>query len=208
MATRNFTNFDLSTDQTLNSNDFIVGYKADGTAELRTTVRNLNYTPYVEVILGGDTLQQRINDTEYIFEWNTKNFETNSSILFGNQNNYNIVINQTGFYEVEARYAGYDLEGADYMLMRLRGSTSPIITFTNNLLELLDTRSPGITVPLNGTATIFGRTIVRVSTVPYYLAITYQAGGGSADSGIGYYTVAETTFGNVPRLRVRKINAL
>jgi len=41
MATKNFTQFDLRTAATLNPNDYVVGYKSDGTAELRTTVRNL-----------------------------------------------------------------------------------------------------------------------------------------------------------------------
>jgi hypothetical protein len=41
MATKKFTQFDLRTAETLNANDFVVGYKSDGTAELRTTVRNL-----------------------------------------------------------------------------------------------------------------------------------------------------------------------
>lgn len=41
MATKKFTEFDLRTAQTLSLNDFVVGYKSDGSAELRTTVRNL-----------------------------------------------------------------------------------------------------------------------------------------------------------------------
>jgi len=41
MATKNFTQFDLRTPATLNPNDFVVGYKSDGSAELRTTVRSL-----------------------------------------------------------------------------------------------------------------------------------------------------------------------
>ena len=41
MATKNFTEFDLRTAQTLNPNDFVVGYKSDGSTELRTTVRSL-----------------------------------------------------------------------------------------------------------------------------------------------------------------------
>lgn len=41
MATKNFTQFDLRTAATLNPNDYIVGYKSDDSAELRTSVRNL-----------------------------------------------------------------------------------------------------------------------------------------------------------------------
>lgn len=41
MTTKKFTQFDLRTPQNLNLNDYIVGYKSDGTAELRTQVRNL-----------------------------------------------------------------------------------------------------------------------------------------------------------------------
>lgn len=41
MATKNFTQFDLRTSENLTPDDFVVGYKADGSAELRTTVRNL-----------------------------------------------------------------------------------------------------------------------------------------------------------------------
>jgi hypothetical protein len=41
MATKKFPEFELRTSQTLSPNDFIVGYKADGSAELRTQVRNL-----------------------------------------------------------------------------------------------------------------------------------------------------------------------
>lgn len=41
MATKNFTQFDLRTSENLNLNDYVVGYKADGTAEIRTTVNSL-----------------------------------------------------------------------------------------------------------------------------------------------------------------------
>lgn len=41
MATKNFTQFNLLTAGTLSPNDYIVGYKSDGSAELRTAVRNL-----------------------------------------------------------------------------------------------------------------------------------------------------------------------
>lgn len=209
MATKRFTDFDVRTVQTLSPEDYVVGYKSDASAELRTQVRNITYVPYVEVQrspAAGN--QQRINNSEYLFEWNVKNFETNSTVLNGDASSYNIVINQTGFYEVEARYSAYDLHEADYMLMRLRGSTAPIVNFTDNLLELLDSRAPGVTPTLNGIATSFGRTIVRITSVPYYLVVSYQAGGGAAEGGTAYYTVAEETFGNIPRLRVRKLSGL
>lgn len=41
MATKKFTDFELRTTETLNPNDFVVGYKSDASAELRTTVRSL-----------------------------------------------------------------------------------------------------------------------------------------------------------------------
>jgi hypothetical protein len=41
MATKKFTDFELRTPQTLNPNDFIVGYKSDASTEVRTTVRSL-----------------------------------------------------------------------------------------------------------------------------------------------------------------------
>jgi hypothetical protein len=44
MATKNFTQFDLRTPQNLSLNDYIVGYKSDGSAELRTTVGSLTAT--------------------------------------------------------------------------------------------------------------------------------------------------------------------
>lgn len=209
MATKKFTDFSLRNSQTLSPNDFIVGYTSEATGEIRTTVRSVLNVPYVEVTRTASAgNQQRINDTEYVMDWNVKNFETNSFSLSGDPSNYNIVLKQTGFYEVEARYSGYDLTQADYLLLRLRGSTTPITTFTSNLLELLDVRDPGAFISLNGTASTFGRTIIRVSTVPYFLAVSYQGGGGAADGSIAYYTVAENTFGNLPRIRVRRINNL
>lgn len=207
MATKKFTDFSLRTNQTLSPNDFVVGYTSNATGEIRTTVRTILNVPYVEVSRTASAgNQQRINDTEYVMDWNIKNFETNALALSADPSSYNIVLNQTGFYEVEARYSGYDLTQADYLLLRLRGSTTPITTFTGNLLELMDVRDPGAFTSLNGTATTFGRTIIRVTTVPYYLAISYQGGGGAADGSIAYYTVAENTFGNLPRIRVRRIN--
>ena len=44
MATKNFTEFDLRTDQNLSLNDFLVGYKSDGSTELRTAVKSLTAT--------------------------------------------------------------------------------------------------------------------------------------------------------------------
>lgn len=209
MATKKFTDFDVRTIDDLSPNDYIVGYKSDGSAELRTQIKNVStQVPYVEVTRNSTDPQQRINNTEYIFEWDTKDFETNSSVLYGNNSNYNIVLNQTGFYEIESRYSAFDLEQADYMLLNLRGSTTPITSFSNNLIELLDIRDPGVPVSLNGIATTQGRTIIRVTTVPYYLAVSYQAGNGSAEGGTAYYTVGVNTFGNLPRIRVRKINSL
>jgi len=230
MTTKNFTQFNTATP--LLTGDFLVGYNQAGTAELKTTVQQVanvvlagntfvtnttlasvssnltNSKPYVEVIRSaGAGAQQRINATEYLFEWDTKNVETNTTILSGNPSNYNIVLNQTGFYEVDARYSAYDIGSGDYLLLRLRGSQTPITTFTNNLLELLDIRGFGINL-LNGTATTSGKTVIRVEQVPYYLAISYQGDQGSADGGISYYTVNETTFGNIPRFRVTKISNL
>jgi hypothetical protein len=41
MAAKKFTEFDLRTSQTISPDDFVVGYKRDGSAELRTTLRSL-----------------------------------------------------------------------------------------------------------------------------------------------------------------------
>lgn len=206
MAAKNFTNFEERTLTSLNSNDYIVGYKSDASTEIRTTVQNITYVPYVEVTRTSTDPQQRTNLQEYLFEWDTKNFETNNTVLSGNQSNYNIVINKTGFYEVEARYSAFDLEEGDFMLLRLRGSTTPIINFTDNLLEHLDIRDTGTAASLNGVATTQGRTIIRVATIPYYLAISYIANGGSAEGGTAYYTQSTSTYANLPRIRVRRIN--
>jgi hypothetical protein len=213
MTTKNFTQFSTATP--LATGDFLVGYNQAGTSELKTTVQqlanaistNASSDPFIEVVRSPATgSQQRINTTEYLFEWDVKNFETNAAVLSGNPSSYNIVLQQTGVYEIDSRYSAYDISSGDYLLLRLRGDTAPIISFTNNLLELLDVRDPGVNI--NGIATTQGRTILRVTSAPYYIVISYQGGGGAADGGIGYYTVNENTFGNIPRIRVRKISNL
>jgi len=208
MATKNFTNFEPRTLETLNDNDFLVGYKSDESTEIKTSIRTVNYTPYVEVtrlVTGG---QQRINQTEYFLDWDTKTSETNPAILFGDQTNFNIVLNRTGFYELDARYGAHGLTNGTYFLLKLRGSNAPIINFSSDPIEILDSRDPGVYAPADGTATTQGRALVRVTVVPYYLAVSYIADGGNAYGGLGYNTVTNPAIGNLPRIRARRLSPL
>ena len=92
MATKNFTQFDLRTANNLNPNDFVVGYKSDGSSELRTTVRNLT-SAFVNNVLIGATGPAGVSGATGAsgFSFNYTPINTNTNL----QTNTGYIVNTT-----------------------------------------------------------------------------------------------------------------
>lgn len=98
MATKNFTQFDLET--TPLSGDYLVGYKEDGSAEFRTTVRDILEEGGYQVVPGTNSIKP-ISDDNII--------DSNNSNIGGGTNNH---ILSSGDFSVIAGGSGNSASGA------------------------------------------------------------------------------------------------
>jgi hypothetical protein len=158
------------------------------------------------IINGNIALINTLNSTEYIVQWNDIEYQTDTVIIQPDGVTKNMIIKQVGTYLIDARYASYDLISVNnYMRIRLRGQANVPITTTSGgtLLRTLDEGLIG--TDENGKATKKGTCIIRVTQVPYYLALTFLHTGGIALGGTAGYPVFENTLGTRPYFNVQKL---
>jgi hypothetical protein len=164
-------------------------------------------------INGNVGLANTLNNTEYIVNWNSLDYQTDSSVIEANITNDNMIIKQTGNYLINLRYSSYDLTNdVDYLRIRLRGQVNVPITSTSGgtLLETIDEGfinldSTILGFDVNGRATKGGALLLRVTTVPYYLVATIFHQGGSASVGTAGFPVFENSSGTLPYFIIQKI---
>jgi hypothetical protein len=147
------------------------------------------------------------NSTEYIVPWTFKNFETDVSVVEGDLTNKNIIIKQPGTYLVETRYCSYDLNdpSSHTLRVRLRGDTSTINSAGGG--SLLTTIGVGrINTTDGGFAHCQGSKILRVTTVPYYLAVTFFHTGAFGGDGNQGFPVFNNNDGLQSYFLVKQIN--
>lgn len=164
--------------------------------------------PAAEFQINGNTgLFNTINSVEYIVPWNLVGYQTNSSVIEADDVLNNMVIKQTGFYVMSCRYSSYDLNdpNIDFLRIRLRGNPLvPITTTTGG--TLIETIDEGfIRTNENGRCTAKGTTILYISQVPYYLALTFLHSGGAGTGGTTAYPVFENSHGTIPYMRVARL---
>lgn len=172
--------------------------------------------------VGGDSAEFQINGSgglfntyngvEYIIPWNVVSYQTNSSVIEADNILNNMVIKQTGLYLMDIRYASYDLNNPTVATLRvtLRGQFSTPITTTlgGSLIETIGDGIVGTSV--NGYAQKRGTLLLRVNTVPYYIAATFLHTNGTAvltnPAGLGAYPVFENSTGTEPYFTVIKVS--
>lgn len=158
-------------------------------------------------INGNTGLFNSLNAVEYIVPWNFVGYQTNSSVIEADDVLNNMVIKQTGFYVMSCRYSSYDLndQNVDYLRIRLRGNLIvPITTSTGG--SLIETIDDGyIRTNENGRSSAKGTTILYISQVPYYLALTFFHTGGIGTGGTTAYPVFENGVGTIPYMRVARL---
>ena len=158
---------------------------------------------------GGDTT----NSIDYVTYLNTKDYETDSSVLEGNLTNKNVIIKSTGRYEIFSSINFYNIITASgFLRLRIYGSTSPISpgSGTGQYLgggTLLQTIDQGPTfVAVSGECGKRGSFILNVTSVPYYIVSVFLHSGGSGNPGLnGAYLSGNNSTGYQPELLVRKL---
>jgi hypothetical protein len=158
-------------------------------------------------INGNTGLFNTLNGVEYIVPWNFVGYQTDSSAIEADDILNNMVIKRTGFYIMSCRYSSYDLNdpNVDYLRIRLRGNPlNPITTISGG--SLIETIDEGfIRTNENGRCTAKGTTILYISQVPYYLALTFLHSGGAGTGGTTAYPVFENSQGTIPYMRVARL---
>jgi len=158
---------------------------------------------------GGDTT----NSIDYVTFLNTKDYETDSSVLEGNLSNMNVIIKSTGRYEIFSSINFFNISTASgFLRLRIYGSTSPIspdggtgqYLGGNTLLQTID-QGPTF-VAVSGECGKRGSFILNVTSVPYYIiSVFLHSGGSGAPAGNGAYLSGNNNTGYQPELLVRKL---
>ena len=158
-------------------------------------------------INGNTGLFNTLNGVEYIVPWNFVGYQTDSSAIEADDVLNNMVIKRTGFYIMTCRYSSYDLNtpNIDYLRLRLRGnSLNPITTISGG--SLIETVDEGfIRTDQNGRSSVKGSTVLYITQVPYYLALTFLHSGGSGEGGTTAFPVFENSTGTIPYMRVSRL---
>jgi hypothetical protein len=164
-------------------------------------------------IFGNVGIDNTLNITDYIVAWNNVEFQTNADVIQAELTNKNMIIKETGNYLISARYSSYDLTNqTDSMRIRVRGQFNVPITSTGGgvLIETLQESFIGLdstiyATDINGRATAHGTIVLRITQVPYYLAITMLHRGGAAIGGTAGYPVFENSLGSLPYFFVQRL---
>lgn len=147
-----------------------------------TNIDRLNptYTSMLITINSNTGLFNTNNATTYIVPWNSIEWQTNGAIISGSTVNDNIVINQTGIYKIAGRYASYDMfSGNNTLTVRVWFSNAGNIT-TAGAGTILTTLGDGWTgTTANGASQKQGEYVFRVTTVPFYMVMTFSHTGAT-----------------------------
>jgi hypothetical protein len=164
-------------------------------------------------INGNVGIGNTLNNVEYIVNWNSLTYQTNSGVIEADITNDNMIIKETGNYLVSARYSSYDLtDDTDSLRIRIRGAfNSPITTISSGILletlqeSFINMDSGIFGTNVNGRASVCGTVVLRITQVPYYLAATILHRGGSAIGGTTGYPVFENSLGSQPYFTIQRL---
>jgi hypothetical protein len=171
--------------------------------------------PYYGLRINGDFgLTNTTNGVESIIQWNSI-YVTNQlspfNVMFGSISDRQFLIYQSGLYNIEVRYASYNLvDSGDFLRIRLYGSTSLITNANINTATLLHTIAHG-SVDTTGAGEAFKQGSVTLQlngtlSNPYYVAATCLHGGANGGNGNQGYPVFDNTWGNQSYIIVRKLS--
>ncbi len=168
--------------------------------------------PYFGLRINGNFgLTNTTNGIESIIQWNSSYMNNSVNAVFGSINTRNFEIYQSGLYNIEVRYASYNLvDAGDFLRIRLYGSTSVITNANLNTATLLHTLDHGF-VDTTGPGESFKQGSVTLTLGPaiggpYYIVATCLHGGANGGNGNQGYPVFDNVWGNQPYMIVRRVS--